>query len=148
MVATRWGLSTVPPQTMNRVVRSPFRKNHQVSHRAVSLCQPKKTPKQTVDTSVFPPVPTNRPSPIPFNGGNNCEVLKAPTKGSVKHHLGNCKPCAFVFKARHFFGFGFVRGGVSWVSWKNNCAWWRVGGKVFSGFSPERIFCLDDLRSL
>jgi len=26
------------------------------------------------------------------------QVLKAPTKGSVKHHLGNCKPCAFVFK--------------------------------------------------
>lgn len=26
------------------------------------------------------------------------QVLKVPTKGSAKHHLGSCKPCAFVYK--------------------------------------------------
>ena len=30
--------------------------------------------------------------------------VDVPTKGSAKHHLGLCKPCAFVFKARGQFG--------------------------------------------
>lgn len=130
----------VPPQTMNRVVRSPFRKNHQFSHGAVSLCLKKKTPKQTVGQVFSPPVPP-QPSPSVFVPVvNNCEVLKAPTKGSVKHHLGNCKPCAFVFKARHCcFRFSASRR-VSWVSWKNNGAWWRVGGKAFPAFPLRKGF--------
>lgn len=27
------------------------------------------------------------------------QVIKVPTKGSAKHHLGSCKPCAFVYKS-------------------------------------------------